>query len=300
MICPFLKETAVQSCQIAPVKKVIPQSSISEESQRCSSCAYEDCPVAQGQLEGKCGLAKCPYSTESMVQYCSAQASPTYVPFNSDLLSRCNSDAHRYCALYLQRAYPQHNGDDNDEGGAPSSLAYSTNHMWLETAEDGTCHIGVDAFLAEVIGEVESSVYLTEKGFEKPGVVLKVGGVDLPLTFPYAINVTGYNYQLRSKPEIMIEDPYGSGWLFEGLKADSETCNDNSMAISGLMTGETAQTWQRSERDRMTTFVHNSLARCGESNEVLVADGGVYTKNLAKYLPRNELLQLFNLFFTHS
>jgi len=299
MICPFLKDTAVRTCQLSPVKKMIPQSSISQESQRCSSPEYENCPVAKGQLEGKCGLESCPYSVESTVQFCSAQASPIYVPFNSDLLSRCNSDAHRYCAQYQQRANPHQAETVDDETTQPADVAYAQNHMWLDVAEDGTCHVGVDAFLAEVIGEVEGATYVTGKGLEKPSVVLKVHGVDLPLTFPCPIKVTGYNYLLRTKPELLVEDPYGTGWLFEGLEVDSEQCKGNGKTENRhLMTGETASSWLRDERQRMTSFVHESLARRSETADVLMADGGVYAKDLAKHLERHELLQLFNLFFT--
>ena len=168
--------------------------------------------------------------------------------------------------------------------------------MWLNVAPDGSCHIGVDAFLAYVMGSVESRVILFESDGHRPGVVLNVGGVDLSLTFPLRLKITGNNYRLRSHPETLFEDSYGTGWLFEGQVSITEI--EVSTTSENLLSGEAAKQWMRDEMNRLSIFVHEHLNHPGETGEILVADGGGAAPNLAQHLEREELLELFSLFFT--
>ena len=46
----------------------------------------------------------------------------------------------------------------------PGWLFYSPSHLWLDVGDDGLCHLGIDAFLARVVGSVERLVFLTPKG----------------------------------------------------------------------------------------------------------------------------------------
>jgi glycine cleavage system H lipoate-binding protein len=312
MKCPFLKDTVVRTCDLSPVRKMIPTSSISEESQRCSTPEFKSCPVAEDQFEGQSALSSCPHLCESMVQHCAAQSTTQFIPYNNDLLSRCNSDAHRYCTLYLQRAYPGSdsgaqppNGGHQEIGGGrmaetipatPARLQFSRNHMWLDIAPDGTCHVGVDAFLARVLGQVDSATFLPDAEERRPSVILNINGTDLRLTFPRRLNITGCNYRLRSHPETLTEDPYGNGWLFEGQVSKCEANSEG--AGEEMLSGDKARRWIEDEMDRLSDFVHSRLSRPNQTDEVLVADGGVAAPQLAQNLDRDELLQLFNLFFT--
>ena len=38
----------------------------------------------------------------------------------------------------------------------PLNLAYAPNHMWLDVGDDGCRHVGIDAFLARIIGTVDA------------------------------------------------------------------------------------------------------------------------------------------------
>jgi len=38
--------------------------------------------------------------------------------------------------------------------GMPGGLFYARNHMWLDINADRDCHIGFDALLASVLGDV--------------------------------------------------------------------------------------------------------------------------------------------------
>ncbi len=305
MKCPFLKEERVCSCTLAPVRKQIPCAMIHEADEKCVSSAYERCDIARGHASFRAGLDRCPFLQESLAQYCEAAAVRRFIPLNGDAFSRCNRDAHRYCDTYLQRVHPCRppapTGDGppspgGDEIPVPERLAFSRNHMWLDVAADGSFHVGVDAFLARVLGCIERGSFVFERGLHHPTVVLTVQQVDLPLAFPQPLQVTACNTLLRRHPEALTEDPYGRGWLFEGYGPE-EGRESPGPTLDGLLEGAEAVAWMRREVERMTGFVHDLLARRSSSGEVLVADGGVFGPGLAAHLQRRDLLRLYGLFF---
>lgn len=297
--CPFLKEAQVGSCQVSPVRKLIRRSSIHEQDQRCSTPAYVDCPACQGRLNGRRDLPSCPFLDVSLVQYCEAASVTKFIPYNDDLLSRCNSDAHRYCQLYLQRIHPgQHPAPVSDEVPAPENLAYVRNHMWLDEGPDGSWHVGVDAFLGRVLGEIEHVSVISGNGYERPTVALTVRGIDLILAFPQSLRITGANALTRQDPQVLVTDPYETGWIFEGIAAEAKAPNTPHKNNCDLIRGADAVSWMRQETNRMTEFVHDLLARRHHQEECLMNDGGTFASDLAKHLDREELLSLFSRFFT--
>jgi glycine cleavage system H lipoate-binding protein len=312
MRCPFLKEVTVRFCQVSPLRIMVP-SDVDEAGQRCSHPGYENCPVGKGRFWGKKDLSCCPFLEESSFQCCKATSVMKLIPRNDSLFSRCNTNAHRHCQTYLQRAYPRRaktpNGCRNRAGQdgpcdlidgipVPNKLIYSRNHMWLDLGEDGSCDVGVDALLTRVLGEVESVSFVSGKGLEKPVVALVVRGVDLSLTFPSRINVTGSNALLRTSPETLVQDPYGAGWLFEGTHPDWGSRSPGADPHSDLLTGEEAVSWMREETDRVSRFVHETHCRRHPGFEGLMMDGGILSGDLARHLTREELHQLFKRFFT--
>ncbi len=309
MKCPFLQEDRVRFCEISPVRKIIPRASIHEVDQRCSSADYVNCPVAEGHLEGRAQQKQCPFLRESLVQHCTAEEQTKFVPSTDSRQSRCNSDAHRYCHSYLQRAKPTRGPGSADAAGGgvdpfesgdipvPGQLLFARNHMWLDEGADGSCNVGVDAFLARVLGEVQQVSFVSGTGSQRPSVSLTVGGVNLSLTFPVRINISGTNAFLRCHPEALTADPYGRGWLFEGTDPDANSGNGDTRAADELLDAESARPWMLAETERMTRVVHDLHAGNVCSKENLMADGGVFCHNLAQHLDREELLHIFNLFF---
>lgn len=260
--CPFLKAAQVGSCQVSPVRKLIRHSSIREEDQRCSTPTYVDCPACQGKLNGRRNLPVCPFLEQSLVQYCAAAAVTKFIPYNDDLLSCCHSDAHRYCQPYIQRASPGRlTAQSTEEVPVPDRLAFTRNHPWLDRGRDGSWQVGVDAFLGRVLGSVERVSIITGSDYEKPPVAITVRGLDLILTFPQALTITGTNALTRQDPHVIVADPYGSGWIFEGISANSNTANEIDENSCDLIQGVDAVSWMRQETIRMTGFVHDLLAR---------------------------------------
>jgi glycine cleavage system H lipoate-binding protein len=296
MKCPFLQEATVRFCGASAYRKMIRQEVIHQEDQCCSSPSYfEECVLARERLRERPPAAECPLLQEAQVQFCSSASITKFIPY-TDALTRCACDAHRYCELYRARAHPTAPAQA-DEIPLPAKLGYSYNHMWFDVGDSRCVHVGVDGFLARVLGAVEEVNFLSGPDRCRPTAILTVAGVDLSLTFPSRLAVTGSNVVLRARPETLLQDPYGAGWLFEALdERDDISCGvDEEWA--GLMYGEAARQWMRSENERMSQWVHSLHSRRQIQEESLAADGGGFTSGLAQSLNREELLGLWDQFF---
>jgi glycine cleavage system H lipoate-binding protein len=277
--------------------------------ERCSSPEYVDCPAAKQHLEDRPSIDHCPFLHESLVQYCTAATVTKYIPYSESVLSQCGTDSHKYCELFLALAQPHEKGDfpaHNTAHGnghcsavediqVPSNLYYAPNHMWMEVGDDGVAHIGVDAFLTKVLGSVENITFVTTKGMHRPTVSFTVRGVDLQFIFPIRMNITKANTYLRTNPAKIFSEPYTVGWLFEATEDKSRT---NTPSRNGLLTGTDAVRWMRSELDRMTALAHQLTALPDMRGAVLMADGGYFQTGIAHCLVKEELLRLYNDYFS--
>ncbi len=309
MRCPFLREAQVKFCRASAYRKMIVRLAEQPENERCSSREYVNCPAAKQHLEDRPSIDHCPFLNESLVQYCTAASVTKYIPYTESVLSKCGTDSHKYCELYSSLAQPtevgtnfeinehcskgsHHNVDDIK---IPSDLFFSPNHMWMEIGEDGICHIGIDAFLAKVLGTVEHITFVTIKGFHRPTISFSVGGVDLQFIFPIQMNIIRANTYLRTNPEKIFADPYTVGWLFE---ATCEQSKNRSNGINGLISGKDVYPWMKQELERMSALAHTISSQPDMRGAILMADGGDFQPGFVKHLTREELLKLYTDFFS--
>ncbi len=115
----------------------------------------------------------------------------------------------------------------------PKNCLYSRDHFWTRP-EGNEAVIGVTDWAQRELGEIEV-VDLPEleeevEAFVSCGV-LESDKVISDLTVPLSGDVIEVNSDLESNPEQVNEDPYGEGWLFRIVIADSEQ-------LSALMTPE--------------------------------------------------------------
>jgi glycine cleavage system H lipoate-binding protein len=213
MSCPFLREGRARYCHAAPVRKLILDGPGATDGGRCASTRYVDCVLA---LKSESPRERCPHLEEIRVQYCGVSPIPKLVPFSDSELSSCTSNTYRYCDSYLHLAQPH-------VSTPASSLLYSQNHFWLDAEDSGLCHIGIDAFVAEIAGTVDGITFVSSRGTHCPAVALKVHGVEWPMNFPNPVMVQKVNGRLRSDPARLTADPYGAGWLFEGWEVPGRT-----------------------------------------------------------------------------
>ena len=296
MRCPYLKEARVKYCDKAALRKMIRMpGDVAQET--CSSPRYKDCFVYQ-RYAGGSQEGQCPYLRESLTQYCSGTSVTRFIPFSESLMSRCGNDGFRYCDTYLGAAHPE--AQPADRGRRESSVAgmrtpgwlyYSANHLWLDLARDGACHLGIDAFLARVLGTVERITFLTEPGVHQACAVVTAHGMDLQLVFPNAMLLTASNLYLRANPAKLTVSPYDAGWLFEGVQLPGQT-----PVTSGLIRGDFIVPWIESEIAHMSDY----LAECRNSRrgQATWNDGGVFSAGVLACLGRDQALRLFHEFFS--
>ncbi len=319
MKCPFLQETQVKTCRASEFRKLIVLTPF-PVNELCSTPGHIRCLAAQHRGEDAATGQKCGYLQEMHVQYCSAAPVKKFIPYSESLLSRCGNESHRYCDLYLSLSSPaainakasataptaSRPGEVDDQAAdeylvedisVPGSLAYSANHMWLDVDSDGCCHLGIDDFLAKVLGHVEKLSFLPTKSGDCPSAVLTAWGTDLQIVFPNHMVSTVTNTCLRVYPEKLTTDPYTLGWLFEGRSAGDSLRGSSTSASSGLLRGKKALEWMESEVARLSEFVRDQIAPL-KSGHPLMTDGGTFSRGLIRYLPRDKVLHLFNEFFS--
>ncbi|MFA6540104.1 MAG: hypothetical protein WCT99_00735 [Bacteroidota bacterium] len=309
MRCPFLREAQVKFCRASAYKKMIVRLPEQPDNERCSSKEYVQCPAVKQHLEELPIIDHCPFLQESLVQYCTAAAVTKYIPYSESINSQCGTDSHRYCDLYLAIAHPgnttsmahsqtmpPHDGEEYliDDIRLPSGLWFSSNHMWLDVSPDGILHVGLDGLMTKILGKIDRLTFVTTKGVQRPTVVVTVNGVDLHLMFPNSINITRANTYLRTNPQKIFSDPYHLGWLFEGT--DERSGKESTTA--GLVRGGDALTWMSNEIQRMNTITHELSSRPDMHGAVLMADGGSFQTGIAHHLRRDDVLSLFNDFFS--
>ena len=312
MRCPFLRNALVKYCEASAYRKMIVDAARDAGHERCSSPSWPSCMAAASQSSGSIGLESCPFLHEARVEFCGGAPVPRYIPASDALLSHCNSDAHHFCEVWLAHADPtgerllplpghEHHAIQGDGTAlvdgipVPLHLAYAANHMWLDVAGDGCCHVGIDAFLARIIGSVDKISFVATRAFDRPVAVLTVNGVDLQMVFPSPLHLATANVYLRTSLGKLTSDPYGAGWLFESMLPAHAAADPRDV---GLVTGDVAAAWMQVESDRLTGYVHETLSHAGPDGTRLMADGGIAAANLAQQLGREDLLNLFSEFFS--
>jgi glycine cleavage system H lipoate-binding protein len=295
----------VKYCLASPFRKMIVQSSEASKHERCSSPDYISCPAARAQGTLQTG-GQCPFLQASLMQYCSAASMTKYIPYSESILSRCGTENYRYCELYFSLAEPgkavppETAGETMEEcvvEGVTCStrVAYSRNHMWLDENEDGSCHIGVDAFFTRVLGDVDNLSFAIPRGPGRVSAVIHTQGIDLSMIFPESVVVTRTNDYLRANPAKLISHPYSLGWLFEGrIKSGLLSVGQNRPV---LLRGRAALDWMRAEVERISRFLHDRCAAMNPAAGATMMDGGTVRSGIARHLDREAILVLFNEFF---
>jgi len=310
MRCPFLREAQVKYCKASAVKRMIARMPAEAVDERCSTQEYETYPSLLQLHEDHPSQSHCPFLHESLVQYCAASPVTKYIPHSQSSITRCGYDDHHYCDLYLSVASPEPNGsgcpaDGNGQGDhsvegieVPGRLAFTSNHFWIDQADDGTCHIGIDGFLSKFFQKIDKIHFLTTKGITTPIVVITVRGIDLQFVFASPLNITGVNAYLRTDPDKVLTHPYSSGWLFEGTIPESYTGAAKDYFSLELLRGEQARQWLTKDVEHLSDFLHDTILPNHTSSQAMMADGGVASADFADHLEHDELLHLFNEFFS--
>ena len=107
----------------------------------------------------------------------------------------------------------------------PDDLKYTTEHEWVRSPgeTDGSVRVGITHFAQDALGDIVY-VSLPEVGEELQagttcGELESTKSVS-DIYAPVAGTVVARNESLDATPELVNNDPYGGGWLFDVTLAD--------------------------------------------------------------------------------
>ncbi len=112
----------------------------------------------------------------------------------------------------------------------PDDLKYTSEHEWVRTPGEtaGAVRVGITHFAQDALGDI---VYVS---LPEIGDTVEAGSTcgELESTksvsdiyAPVSGEIVARNDTLDSTPELVNNDPYGGGWLFEVAAADG-ACDD--------------------------------------------------------------------------
>ncbi len=105
----------------------------------------------------------------------------------------------------------------------PGDLRYTRDHEWVSPPKDGVCRVGISDFAQQELGDI---VFVE---FPDPPQVVQQGETAVTIesvkaaTDAYAPMggvLSSVNSDVEDSPQMVNEDPYVQGWLFE-IKPDS-------------------------------------------------------------------------------
>ena len=109
----------------------------------------------------------------------------------------------------------------------PDDLMYTSEHEWVRPADDsgGAVRIGITHYAQDALGDIVyvslPSVGDTVSSGAACGELESTKSVS-DLYAPISGEVVARNESLDATPELVNNDPYGGGWLFEIKPADSD------------------------------------------------------------------------------
>lgn len=111
----------------------------------------------------------------------------------------------------------------------PEDLKYTEDHLWIRSGNARTVRIGFTEYAADELREVVS-IDLPHVGDEivVGDVVGEIESVKSAgdILAPVAGVVSAVNAELDPKAELVNDDPYGDGWLFEVEVSDMDGLDD--------------------------------------------------------------------------
>jgi glycine cleavage system H protein len=110
----------------------------------------------------------------------------------------------------------------------PDDLKYTKDHEWIKVEGD-TAIVGVTDFAQNELGDIVyievNTVGESLEQEETFGTIEAVKTVS-DLFMPVSGEVTEFNDNLESNPEIVNKDPYGDGWIVKIKISDTTELND--------------------------------------------------------------------------
>ena len=166
----------------------------------------------------------------------------------------------------------------------PQGIYFNKNHTWAHLGESGAAKVGVDDFLQHIIGDLQLSGLREEGDSIKQGEILaeiQQNGKQLKVFSPISGQVLETNTLLLENPEMINEDPYNKGWLYQ-IKPSNWMKETRSFLLA-----EKATEWSEKELSRFKDFLSMGAMQKFSSEPAMVTlqDGGEIRDHVMSELP---------------
>ena len=165
----------------------------------------------------------------------------------------------------------------------PQGIFYSKNHTWAYLEKSGAAKVGLDDLLVHITGEVNI------RQLKNPGDSVRKGdllaemdqnGKSLNVLSPISGTILNSNSDLNVNRELLNEDPYGKGWLY-----DIKPTNWVAEIPSFYMANE-ATDWFNKELIRYKDFLALNMKKYSpDPSMIILQDGGELSENSLSGMP---------------
>jgi glycine cleavage system H lipoate-binding protein len=153
----------------------------------------------------------------------------------------------------------------------PLGYFFHPGHTWIRIQDRGEILVGADDFVQKSLGKIDR-VGLPKVGnqiqLNSPAFNLFQGDKQATFLAPISGTVTDVNYRIQNEPQIIKEQPYGSGWILKVKPSSAGT------EIKSLLIADSATQWLKKEITNLRDFLMDIANRKSELGTTL-ADGGV-------------------------
>ncbi|MBI5503400.1 MAG: glycine cleavage system protein H [Deltaproteobacteria bacterium] len=175
----------------------------------------------------------------------------------------------------------------------PDDRRYHRGHLWAMIVEGGAVRCGLDAFAAELLEHAKSVVLPAAGSHLQQGTAacwLAAESDLIPLCTPVSGTVVNGNVLVQSAPALLVDSPYGEGWLME-LDGRSSS-HEHEMLLSASQMRERADRQLAEFRKRAEA----SANRGGRAVGATLADGGERLTDLRRILGAERYRRLVSSF----
>ncbi|MBI5474106.1 MAG: glycine cleavage system protein H [Ignavibacteriae bacterium] len=154
-------------------------------------------------------------------------------------------------------------------------LALAPNHLWMRREKNNTITVGIDNFIAGLVGVVER-IQVPEEGAivgGKPSITIHDKKKTLRLTVPIEGQVLSVNHESLQLPALVKNDPYTTGWLFNVVPSG------DARSLRSFMQGDAALNWLKEQNKLVKEFL---AAGGSHLHFATMHDGGVPVDGVLK------------------
>jgi glycine cleavage system H protein len=126
----------------------------------------------------------------------------------------------------------------------PDQLRYHSGHTWLTNERPELARVGADALVAKTFDHIDRIEIPKPGRWVRQGqkaFTVWCGDQHLDIVSPAEGEITEVNSDLVSQPSLMLQDPYGRGWMVKVNMPDPELVERN------LLPRNIVRTWMREE-----------------------------------------------------